>query len=47
MFIILAESEPGLAKNFSKSLPELGMSAHEEHLDKVSNKITGYGNGKY
>jgi hypothetical protein len=47
MFIILAELESGLTMNFSKSLPELGMSAHEEHLDKVSIKITSYGNGKY
>ena len=38
MFIILAESESGLTMNFSKNLPELGMSAHGEYLDKVSIK---------
>jgi hypothetical protein len=47
MFIILAESVSGLTMNFSVSLPVLGMWAHEEYLNKISIKITGYGDSKY
>lgn len=37
MFVILAESEPGLKMIFfSGALPVLGMWAHEEHLNRVS-----------